>query len=489
MTEQLIRQCQQGDRASMGQLYTAMHDELLAKCRKYTTDEDTANDLLHDAFLLIFSNIDKLRSPEKGRQWMHKVVRNVCLLYAQHRQSRTTVSIDEVRETANITEPSATISYEEILSAVEQLPNGYRQVFRLSVIEGLTHQQIAELLNIEPHTSSSQLLRAKRQLRHLLLALMLLLLIALPLGIYYHWPTQEKKHDVAQSSDIKPTVANPAITDSTGSTDKRILTESLRSVEPQQATQSIVMPTENAKVTDKNGTDSVSNTNVNNPLPSPLSSQPSPIASHPSSLSAHHSPLTLSLAYSGLPNSAARQLPYGEEGMNGDIDSVTHHHMPITIGLNARYHIGAQWWLESGLRYTLLSSETRVGNTYLMMEQKRRVQYLGLSLGAGRYLWQNRHWSLYATGAVIYELPIHSTENTSYWKGAHLIDKEHKQLSPHSQWSVAAGVGLQYNLTPAIGFFMEPSLQYHFHNGDGISTWRKEHPFTPMLPLGIRITF
>ena len=55
--EELIRQCQQGDRVAMGQLYTAMHDELLTQCRKYATDDDTAHDLLHDAFLLIFCNI------------------------------------------------------------------------------------------------------------------------------------------------------------------------------------------------------------------------------------------------------------------------------------------------------------------------------------------------------------------------------------------------------------------------------------------------
>ena len=72
--EKLIRQCQQGDRESMGQLYLAMRDELLGQCRQYVADNTTAEDLLHDAFLLIFSNIGKLRSPEKGRQWMHRIV-------------------------------------------------------------------------------------------------------------------------------------------------------------------------------------------------------------------------------------------------------------------------------------------------------------------------------------------------------------------------------------------------------------------------------
>ena len=183
--EELIRQCQQGDRVSMGRLYTLMHDELLTHCRRYAADDNTAEDLLHDAFLLIFSHIDKVHSPDKGRRWMHKVVRNVCLLYMQHRQSRTLLSIDDVRETAHGAEPEPPVSYDDILRAVDQLPQGYRQVFRLSVLEGLTHQQIADLLGIEPHTSSSQLLRAKRQLRQLLQMLMLATLLALPFGVYH----------------------------------------------------------------------------------------------------------------------------------------------------------------------------------------------------------------------------------------------------------------------------------------------------------------
>ena len=119
--------------------------------------------------------------------------------------------------------------------------------------------------------------------------------------------------------------------------------------------------------------------------------------------------------------------------MNGDIDSVTHHRMPVTLALHARYRLGAHWWGDGGLHYTLLSSETRVGNTYLNMNRQQHVRYLGLSVGVG--------------------------------------------------------VGLEYNLTPAVGFFAEPSLQYYFHQADDISTWRTDHPFTPALPIGIRLSF
>ena len=187
----------------MGQLYTAMHDELLAHCRKYAARDNTAEDLLHDAFLLIFSNIDKLRSPEKGHQWMHKVVKNVCLLYVQQQQNRTMVSIDEARDNVGGGEPDIAVAYDDILSAIDRLPQGYRQVFRLSVLEGMTHQQIAGLLGIEPHTSSSQLLRAKRQLRQLLKVLMAVLLAVIPLGGYYFWSWQNSNHNVAVGTNVE----------------------------------------------------------------------------------------------------------------------------------------------------------------------------------------------------------------------------------------------------------------------------------------------
>ena len=199
--------------------------------------------------------------------------------------------------------------------------------------------------------------------------------------------------------------------------------------------------------------------------------------------------LLLSLAYNGFPNGTLHQLPYGAEGMNGDIDSVSHHRMPVSIALNARYSLDSSWWLDGGLKYTLLSSETQVGNTYLYIEQQQRVRYLGLSVGVGYNLWCHQHWKLYTTTSINFELPLRSTVDISYWQGNQLIDTEKIRLTPHTQWSVGIGVGFQYDLTPSIGLFAEPNLQYYFHNSDGIKTWRSEHPFTPMLPFGIRISF
>ena len=531
--KELIKQCRQGDREAMGQLYTAMHDELLAQCRKYAANDNIADDLLHDAFLLIFSNIDKVRSPEKGRIWMHKVVRNVCLLYVQHRQNNPIVPIDEVRETAEGTEDETPVTYDDIQRAIDHLPRGYRQVFRLSVLEGLTHRQIAELLGIEPHTSSSQLLRAKRQLRQLLQVLMLFLLAAIPFGGYYFWSLHNSKHDVAEVSDDTTTDTrdiaknNQEDTEETASSQNNVITdtavglpdkgiaENIKAANKQK--QNIIRmdsvghePVRQADKVEENKTqeknveeeendriemnreetyekvtakDTEKNDTTRNGIIIPQGQIILP------SMSTSNSNFFLSLAYNGLPNGTARPLPYGTEGMNGDIDSVAHHRMPVSVALNARYSLDSHWWIDGGLRYTQLSSETRVGNAYIFMDQQQRVRYLGLSIGVGYNLWNQRHWNFYTTTSVGCDLPLRCTTGISYWQGGRLIDTEKNRLAPHSQWSVGLGVGLQYDLSPSIGFFAEPNLQYYFSNSDGIKTWRTEHPFTPMLPLGIRVSF
>ena len=500
--EELIRRCQQGDRASMGQLYTAMHDELLTQCRKYVANDGIAEDLLHDAFLLIFSNIDQLRSAKKGIQWMHKVVRNVCLLYVQQRQSRALVPIDEVRESPLGPEPDTAVSYDDILNAIDHLPNGYRQVFRLSVLEGLTHQEIADLLGIEPHTSSSQLLRAKKQLRHLLQVLILSLLAAIPLGGYYYWSLLRNKQDMAATSEVKPTDII-AITDTTISLPKTVMpheaaakrqrTHQVQVIGSQLATIDLPLDTIRTQITANAPATEGSQVTANALATERTQVTVNALATEGTQESKHdvaaEKVISLSLAYNGLPNGTGKPLPYGVDGINGEIDSVTHHRMPVTIALNARYHFDSHWWLDGGLRYTQLSSETQVGNTFLFMKQQQRVRYLGLSLGIGHDLWYRQKWNLYATTSLSFELPLHSTVETSYWQGGQLIDSENSKLTPHSQWSVGIGIGLQYNLTPAVGFFVEPSLQYYFHNSDGIDTWRTDHPFTPILPFGIRISF
>ena len=198
---QIVERCHQGDREAFGLLYDAMENRLRRVCRRYVADGSTVDDLVHDAFLLIFSKIDTLKDTAKAEAWMLAVTRNLALMYAEHRRNDPTVSFEEVRQPLAASAPSALpITYDEILHLVDVLPEGCQRVFRLSVFEGLSHQQIAALLNIEPHTSSSQLFRAKKLLRQALAVLLVCLLaVFLPIGVWQMMKESGQREDRGDS--------------------------------------------------------------------------------------------------------------------------------------------------------------------------------------------------------------------------------------------------------------------------------------------------
>ena len=84
------------------------------------------------------------------------------------------------------------------------------------------------------------------------------------------------------------------------------------------------------------------------------------------------------------------------------------------------------------------------------------------------------------------EMPIHSTLNVNHVVNDMNTYSKRDKLSVPLQWSTSVGVGIQYDITPHIGFYLEPSLQYFFNDGSSIKSYRTEHRFSVTLPLGIR---
>jgi len=521
--EQIILRCQQGDRQAMGQLYTAMHDELLSVCRRYVANASIAEDLLHDAFLLIFSKIGELRSPRKARGWMRKVVKNVSLLYAENQDKLPTVSLDQVSE--KVDEVAQTplraevgeglpLTYDELMNIIDTLPEGYRRVFRLSVLEGLSHQEIAALLNIEPHSSSSQLYRAKTILRQSLAVLLFSLLFVVVMLFRRTTPPNDSVVGNASQRYNPSTVVgnasqryNPSTV--VGDASKRCNPSIVVGNASQRYNPSTVVGNAFQRYNPSTVVGNASqrcNPSIDN---SSNISQAVPESKH-DSLQKHAEIATLGsvayydadetatlgsvahyhldIAYSGLPNPDRSTLPYGADGMNGEIDSTAHHRMPMTISLNLSYQLTEQLSLTAGVQHTWLSSEFKTGNTFSFTNREQKLRYLGLRLGADYRLLSGQHWHLYGSASAVCNLPLHGSSRTLYIYNGQQIGQENTRLHPKAQWSVGAGMGLQYDLTPTVGFFLEPSLQYHFRNGDGIDTWYTDHRLSPTLPLGVRIT-
>lgn len=184
--DELISRCKTGDRQALNLLYCHYRPYLLNICKHYAKEDHVAEDLLHDAFIVILTSLDKLRDTDKLEAWMTTIVRNVGYHYWKHLEKENTALKQMSGESQNITEGSIMPDYELMQKLVAQLPKGYQQVFRLSVFEGLSHQEISRMLNIAPHTSSSQLLHAKRMLQKLIKQswLLILLFIAIPTAIW-----------------------------------------------------------------------------------------------------------------------------------------------------------------------------------------------------------------------------------------------------------------------------------------------------------------
>jgi RNA polymerase sigma factor (sigma-70 family) len=133
--------------------------------RQYVADYDMAQDVLHDGFIIILSQIQNLRNSETLEYWMATIMKNLSLHCLSQIQFDDILKEPECETDA---EDEYGLSYDDLLALIEQLPNGYRTVFRLAVLEGKSHHEIAEMLGISPHSSASQLARAKEKLRQLI---------------------------------------------------------------------------------------------------------------------------------------------------------------------------------------------------------------------------------------------------------------------------------------------------------------------------------
>lgn len=505
--QQIAERCQQGDREAFALLYTAMRETLRTLCLSFVKNEAVADDLLHDAFLLIFSKIGELKDTSCTEAWMKTVMRRVALLYLrkQHQQVPLSASPELTAfAVENNAEPNLVL--QDVLAAVDDLPEGYRRVFRMSVFEGMSHQEIANLLHIEPHSSSSQLFHAKSLLRRWLRPLALLLLaIALPLGMYIWKQDDEKEISKIVETDKQKLAATEKPNQESGAKQETTAYPFVRCVRTSSSSCANFESVACEFSTETDTTTCVALTvsqDTTKAVPVPQHERPRrqfspaesprevPLTENPATSTATTGGWNLALAYSGIRNSKDMQLPYANAETNPVVyDSIAHHHMPLTIGLMVNRKLDCHWQVGIGLRYQRMTSDMLSGNTYVSLSQHQKVQYLVIPVSVSWYYPIGCRFSTYLSASTAVNLPLRSTLESVYLMNGQSFDPTTEHLHPGVQWSTGLGLGLQYNLTPNIGFFVEPSLQYYFKQSSDVKTWNTEHPLSFSLPLGLRITF
>ncbi|MFN3555183.1 MAG: RNA polymerase sigma factor [Bacteroidales bacterium] len=164
--DHIILGCQKNQRQSQAELYKMFSSRMYAVCLRYTSSRDDAQDVLQEGFVKIFENIANFKAQGSFEGWMKRIFVNLAL--DKFRSRISMLSLDEFTEEEAHNQPSAldNMSEKEILEVVRQLPDQYRLVFNLYVMEGHSHQEIASMLGISESTSRSNLARAKLILKN-----------------------------------------------------------------------------------------------------------------------------------------------------------------------------------------------------------------------------------------------------------------------------------------------------------------------------------
>lgn len=204
----LVEKAKQGDADAFSALYQMYYPKMKGICINILgEDKAVVDDLVQDAFILAFVSLKDLKNTHRFSQWLTSITTNLVLKYQEKGKRYDFISLSDIEdefssvlEDGNISKQS--IPYEEIMSAIDSLPKGYKKIFKMSVLEGLSHQEISKLLDIAPHSSSSQLARAKALLRKILSSrAMLLIALALIVIPIYRYFTAKKK--LVSENDVK----------------------------------------------------------------------------------------------------------------------------------------------------------------------------------------------------------------------------------------------------------------------------------------------
>lgn len=168
---QLVRACQQNDRNAQRLMVEQFSPLLYSISLRYAPDASFAKDILQEGLIRVFKNIGQY-DPAKGKlkSWLSRIIINTALThYKKLRYDTEIYNLATTPDQVEIPDVYAQLGAEELMKLIEQLPEGYRLVFNLSIIEGYSHKEIAELLDIKEASSRSQLQRARKHLQAIIL--------------------------------------------------------------------------------------------------------------------------------------------------------------------------------------------------------------------------------------------------------------------------------------------------------------------------------
>ncbi len=161
--QHLIDSCKKGDRASQKVLYDSLAPKMFSICIRYIGDRTAAQDVLQDGFVTLFSKLDSFKGEGSFEGWARRIFVTTALMELRKKDAlKMSEELEVVRGVkAETVGQLENISYRELMSLVTSLPPGFRTVFNLYAIEGYSHKEISQMLEITETTSRTQLRRAR----------------------------------------------------------------------------------------------------------------------------------------------------------------------------------------------------------------------------------------------------------------------------------------------------------------------------------------
>lgn len=166
----LIEKCQNNSREAQTQVYEMFSPAMFSVCLRYSNSYEDAQDVFQEGFIVAFQKIEQFRFKGSFEGWLRRIMVNRCIEVHRKRTFMYVVNEEilgeeEAPAMESFEEPEEeNYSYEELLSFIRELPERYRQVFNLYVMDGYTHQEISDMLGISIGTSKSNLSRARKNL-------------------------------------------------------------------------------------------------------------------------------------------------------------------------------------------------------------------------------------------------------------------------------------------------------------------------------------
>ncbi|MBP5582753.1 MAG: outer membrane beta-barrel protein, partial [Bacteroidales bacterium] len=443
--------------------------------------------------------------------------------YKDFQKNHRNVALEESGKNAPLTEEipedeQAEISLSELMGLIEKLPDGYGKLFRLAVFEGKSHKEIAAMLNIEPHSASSQLARAKKMLRTMIQKswpVLLLLLIPVTLLLLRKenpvtdeaqpvattqeetsssTPT-EQTQESAQESAQEPTIVHQPIRQTnipianvprktTVSISEQITPDTLTDMLAQEATIADTLHDNLHRDTiqffPKTKTPYYDLADI---FPEKTVLVSDKTDAHKWSLGVAYTGSFNEQTISGMKYAADEAFTDSKtESVDVEDEYLQNDTKPISLALTVRYKQSRRFALESGVSYIRRISEFKsIANDNFYYTHSQTTHYLGVPVKAVCNMATGKRWSLYGNLAITMGVPIHSQ---TYIVNIRRSMAENLTVTNRPAtwlWLPSAGLGIQYNITRNIGIYAEPSIQYHI-----ATRYNIRHPFAFSSPLGIK---